>query len=56
VNSETNKDVFIENIIDWSNQYTTLKYELSTYKEWYDIDGVVEKSFNYFLTKNIFNI
>jgi PKD repeat protein len=46
--------VYIENIIDWNNPYTTLNYNLSTYQDWYGDSGLVEKVFNYLLTKNIF--
>jgi PKD repeat protein len=45
---------FIENIIDWASEQTTLAPHLSTYQEWYGDDGVLEKTFNYLLTKNLF--
>lgn len=45
---------YIENIIDWNNQFTTFHYNISSKKDWYDENGVVEKIFNYLLTKNLF--
>lgn len=45
---------YIENLIDWSSERTTLSPTLSTAKDWYGDDGAIEKSFNFVLTKNIF--
>lgn len=44
---------YIENYVDWNNPFTTLKPYISSEQEWFGDDGVVEKAFNYLLTKNI---
>jgi PKD repeat protein len=46
--------VYIENIIDWNNEYTALSYNLSSKRDWYSETGVVENTFNYLITKNLF--
>lgn len=45
---------YIENVIDWNSESTTLSPNLSTAIDWYGDEGIVEQSFRYFLTKNIF--
>lgn len=45
---------YIENIIDWVNQYTALSPNLSTYEDWYGNEGIIENNFKYVLTKNLF--
>ena len=45
---------YIENIIDWQSEFTTLNPTLSTYEEWYGDDGIIENTFRYLLTKNLF--
>ena len=45
---------YIENVIDWASEYTTLNPNLSTFEDWYGEDGVLENTFNYLLTKNLF--
>lgn len=47
-------DVYIENIVDWNNEHTTLSYNLSSKEDWYSNTGVVENTFNYLITKNLF--
>jgi hypothetical protein len=44
----------IENIIDWDSPYTSLSKNLSTFEDWYGDGGIIEASFNYLLTKNLF--
>jgi hypothetical protein len=46
-------DSYIENYIDWNSPFTTLKPYLSSESEWLGDDGIIEKTFNYLLTKNI---
>ena len=46
-------DEYIENYIDWTSPYTTLKPYISSENDWFGDDGIVEKTFNYLLTKNI---
>lgn len=46
--------MYIENVIDWNNQYTTLSYSLSSKKDWYAENGVLDKIYNYIITKNLF--
>lgn len=46
--------VYIENVIDWNNINTSLSYNVSSKNDWYGDDGIVEKTFNYLLTKNLF--
>jgi len=45
---------YIENIIDWNSTFTTLNSTVSTFEEWYGENGVLETTFNYLLTKNLF--
>jgi hypothetical protein len=44
---------YIENIIDWETQNTNLTPNLSTYELFYGDNGVVERTFNYLLIKNL---
>jgi hypothetical protein len=44
---------YIENIIDWDSEFTTLTPQQSTYEEWFGDNGIIEKNFNYYLTKNL---
>ena len=41
------------NIIDWDSDYTTISYNLSSDKEWYGDNGLMEIMFNQILTKNL---
>jgi hypothetical protein len=47
-------DSYIENIIDWDSEYTTLSPTTSTVEEWYGDNGAIESAFRYLLTKNLF--
>lgn len=47
-------NTFIENIIDWTSTFTTLNSTVSTFEQWYGDNGVLEETFNYLLTKNLF--
>jgi streptogramin lyase len=46
-------NTYIENIIDWDSEFTTLTPQQSTYEEWFGDNGIIEKNFNYYLTKNL---
>jgi hypothetical protein len=46
---------FIESLIDWESPYTYLTPTLSTFEDWYGDEGILEKTFNYLLTKNLFD-
>jgi hypothetical protein len=50
---ENGLPVYIENIIDWNNPSTTFSFNISSKNDWYGEDGLVEKVFNYILTKNL---
>lgn len=52
-NEETNAPIYIENIADWTNSQTTFNFNLSSKDDWYGDNGIVEKTFNYILTKNL---
>jgi len=45
---------YIENIIDWNSQFTRLTPTLSSIEDWYGENGVIENTFRYLLTKNLF--
>ena len=45
---------YIENLIDWSSEFTTLQPHLSTPETWYGDNGAIEEIFRYYLTKNLF--
>lgn len=45
---------YIENVIDWNSTLTTLNSTISTFEQWYGENGVLETTFNYLLTKNLF--
>ena len=47
-------DTFVENLIDWENPNTTLSPYTSSTQEWYGNNGIIERTFNYLLTKNLF--
>jgi hypothetical protein len=44
---------YIENIIDWDSEFTTLNPEISTSREWYGDGGVIEEFFRYLLIKGL---
>ena len=44
---------YIENIINWDSEFTTLTPQQSTYEKWFGDNGIIEKNFNYYLTKNL---
>jgi hypothetical protein len=48
------EDFYIDNIIDWQSPYTALSPNLSTLEDWYKDNGIIEKTFNYLLNKNLF--
>jgi len=50
---ETGNPVYIENITEWNNSQTTFSYDASSKDDWYGDNGLVEKTFNYILTKNL---
>jgi hypothetical protein len=52
--SPTYENSYIENIIDWDSEFTTLSPNLSTANDWYGDNGAIETSFRYLLTKNLF--
>jgi hypothetical protein len=52
--SPTYENSYIENIIDWDSEFTTLSPNLSTANDWYGDNGAIENSFRYLLTKNLF--
>jgi len=45
---------YTNNIIDWNSNQTLLNPTLSTFEEWYGDNGIIESSFRYLLTKNLF--
>jgi PKD domain len=45
---------YINNIIDWNADQTLLNPTLSTFDEWYGDNGIIESTFRYLLTKNLF--
>jgi len=45
---------YISNIIDWKSEQTTLTPSASTFEEWYGDNGIIENTFKYLLTKNLF--
>jgi len=47
-------DEYIENIIDWNSEFTTLSPTMSTFEQWYGDEGAIETAFRYLLTKNLF--
>jgi len=51
-----NKNVnYKNNIINWKSDYTTIDYTLSSYKDWYGNNGIIELMFNNLLTKRLFD-
>ena len=44
---------YIENIIDWDSEFTSLSPYLSTNEDWYGDGGVIEDAFRFVLTKNL---
>ena len=47
-------DKYIENIIDWDAEFTTLSPNASSFESWYGNNGSIETAFRYLLTKNLF--
>lgn len=45
---------YIENVIDWGSDFTTLQPTASTVEAWYGDQGAIETAFRYILTKNLF--
>jgi len=51
-----NKNInYKNNIINWKSDYTTIDYTLSSYKDWYGNNGLIELMFNNLLTKRLFD-
>lgn len=50
----TYSDEYVENLIDWKSEYTTLQPTTSSIEEWYGEDGIIETAFRYILTKNLY--
>lgn len=46
---------YIDNLINWDSDHTTIQYSLSTNEEWYGDDGLIEIMFNNLLTKRLFS-
>jgi hypothetical protein len=44
---------YVENIIDWNSELTTLSRNLSSFNDVYGDNGVVENAFKYLLTKKL---
>lgn len=50
-----NKTVpYLENLIDWNNEYTTITRNVSSYEYWYGENGLIETLFNNLLTKQLY--
>jgi PKD domain len=45
---------YVGNIIDWNTDQTTLSPTASTFQDWYGDNGIIESTFRYLLTKNLF--
>jgi hypothetical protein len=45
---------YFNNIIDWNSNQTLLNPTLSTFEDWYGDNSIIESSFRYLLTKNLF--
>jgi hypothetical protein len=45
----------VEGVIDYLNPNTTLSKDLSSSRDWYKDNGVIEEMINYTLTKNVLN-
>jgi streptogramin lyase len=45
---------YIDNIINWNSDYTTVDYNLSSNEAWYGDLGLIENMFNSAITRNIF--
>jgi streptogramin lyase len=45
---------YINNIIDWNANQTTLSPTNSSFNAWYGDNGIIENTFRYLLTKNLF--
>lgn len=45
---------YIDNLIDWDSNFTTLSYNISSEKEWYGDGGILETMFNNLLTKQLY--
>ena len=45
---------YINNIIDWNADQTTLLPTNSSFNAWYGDNGIIENTFRYLLTKNLF--
>ena len=45
---------YTNNIIDWNSNQTLLNPTLSTFEDWYGDNGIIESTFRYLLTKNLF--
>jgi hypothetical protein len=45
---------YIENVIDWNSEYTTLSENLSSFDDWHGENGSIENAFRYLLTEKLF--
>ena len=45
---------YISNVINWDSDVTTIAFNLSSQKDWYEDGGIVEIMFNNLLTKQLF--
>ena len=45
----TASNFYTENVIDWDNSNTTLNFNLSTYQDWTENDGIIDTMLNFYL-------
>lgn len=55
VNKQAEDSPWINNLIDWSSQLTTVSPNLSSDKDWYGDEGLLDVMFNNLLTKQLFD-
>jgi hypothetical protein len=45
----TSSNFYTENTIDWDNPSTTLNFNMSTYQDWTESDGIIDTMLNFYL-------
>jgi len=53
IDTSADAPTFFDNVIDWTNSYTTLTPTQSSYKDWTDDDGIMQTMLSYELTQGL---
>ena len=52
-NKDNHRSAYVNNLIDWENEYNSISYEVSSINDWYGEYGLIEKWFDYEIHKGL---